>query len=250
MLVFAIVLVSVLISLRIYTGLDTAARVERALVAAQQQLDDVVLIQLDQEAGLRGYVASGATFFLEDDPAEHRRFNAALADFQATTTGLGIAQMESSIAELRTLHEQWERNVAAPLRADPRGRNALMRQTLGKVITDQLRGDTTRVHELLEQRLERVQSELRRRIDEALIGGLGSVLLFGLIASIFLTARARMMAVLRRERSLVDTLQTAFQTDLDILPGTRIGTAYTSADRDAAVGGDLFDVRRLDARTA
>ncbi|MDQ2909054.1 MAG: SpoIIE family protein phosphatase [Candidatus Eremiobacteraeota bacterium] len=247
MLILAIVVVSVLISLRIYSGLDSAARAERALVAAQQQLDDVVLIQLEQEAGVRGYVASGESFFLEDEPTGHRRFKQTLDAFGQTTADLGIAQMHSSIAELRSLHDTWEKNVAAPLRKNPHGPGAMMRQTLGKVITDELAGDTSRVNGLLQQRLEGVQLELRRRIDQALIGGLASVLVFGLITFIFLTARTKMLAVLRRERSIVDTLGTAFRSDLDALPGARIGTAYTSADLDAAVGGDLFDVRRLDA---
>jgi len=246
-LVLAIVVASILISLRIYTGLDSAARIERALVTAQQQLDDVVLIQLDQEAGLRGYVASGASFFLDDEATGHRRFSDAVEAFGRTTTDLGIREMQSSVAELRSLHATWEHDVAAPLRQHPRDRNALMRQTLGKVLTDQLRANTSRVHLLLEQRLERVQRELRRRIDEALAGGLAFVLVFSIIAFIFLSVRAKMVSVLNRERSIIDTLQTAFRTDLDALPGTRIGTAYTSADEDAAVGGDLFDVRRLDA---
>jgi sigma-B regulation protein RsbU (phosphoserine phosphatase) len=55
-----------------------------------------------------------------------------------------------------------------------------------------------------------------------------------------------MLAVIDRESSIVETLQGAFRTDLDALPGSRIGTAYISADSDAAVGGDLYDVRRLD----
>ncbi len=246
-LVLAIVVASILISLHIYTGLDSAARVERALVTAQQQLDDVVLIQLDQEAGLRGYVASGASFFLDDEATGHRRFSDALDAFGRTTAGLGIIEMRSSVAELRSLHATWERDVAGPLRAHPRDGNALMRQTLGKVLTDQLRANTSRVHLLLELRLERVQRELRRRIDEALVGGLAFVLVFSIIAFVFLAVRAKMETALNRERSIVDTLQTAFRTDLDVLPGSRIGTAYTSADEDAAVGGDLYDVRRLDA---
>lgn len=246
-LVLAVVVVAVLISLRIYSGLDSAARAERALVTAQQQLDDVMLIQLEQEAGVRGYVASGASFFLEDEPTGHRRFVQTLRAFEQTTAGLGIGQMPSSIAELRSLHQTWEQNVAVPLRRNPHGPGAMMRQTLGKVITDQLAGDTSGVNGLLQQRLDGVQLELRRRIDQALIGGLASVLVFGFITFIFLTARTKMLAVLRRERSIVDTLQTAFRSDLDALPGARIGTAYTSADLDAAVGGDLFDVRRLDA---
>ncbi len=247
-LIAAISVVAVVIALRIYTQLDNAAAVERALVLAQQQLDTLVLIQVDQEAALRGFIDSGvADRFLEDPASGSRRFVNALDEFDATTKSLGIAQLHSSVAEMRTLHETWEHDVAEPLRAHPHDRNALTRQTLGKILIDQLRADTSRVHRLLELRLEFAQNDLKRRINEALAGGLASVLVFGFIAVAFLRARTQMLAVLARERSIVDTLQIAFRTDLDRLPGSRIGTAYISADLDAAVGGDLFDVRRLDA---
>ena len=246
-LIAAISVVAIVIALRIYTQLDSAARVERALVLAQQQLDEVVLIQISQEAGLRGFIAAGAELFLEDAPSGSDRFFAALDRFDATTKALDIPQLHSSTAEMRTLHETWERDVSRPLRAHPHDRNALTRQTLGKVLIDQLSADTSRVHRLLEQRLEFAQNDLKRRINEALAGGLASALIFGIIALAFLRARTQMQAVLARERSIVDTLQIAFRTDLDRLAGARIGTAYISADLDAAVGGDLFDVRRLDA---
>src|SRR5579872_6387705 len=40
----------------------------------------------------------------------------------------------------------------------------------------------------------------------------------------------------------------AFLSGWDVLPHLRIGTAYVSAARHAAVGGDLFDVHRIDDR--
>jgi len=75
---------------------------------------------------------------------------------------------------------------------------------------------------------------------------LTSILVFGVVSISFVSSRQHMLATIDRERSIVETLQGAFRTDLDILPGSRIGTAYISADRDAAVGGDLYDVRRID----
>jgi len=87
---------------------------------------------------------------------------------------------------------------------------------------------------------------LKTRINEALFGGLASVLVFGLVCIVFVTSRHQMQALIDREREIVETLQGAFSTDLDALPGARIGSAYISADSDAAVGGDLYDVRRLD----
>jgi phosphoserine phosphatase RsbU/P len=45
-----------------------------------------------------------------------------------------------------------------------------------------------------------------------------------------------------------DTLQRAFLSGWDVVPAMRVGTAYVSAARHAAVGGDLFDVHRIDDR--
>jgi serine phosphatase RsbU (regulator of sigma subunit) len=244
-LLAAIIAIAIAISFRIYTQLDSAATVQRALVSAQQDLDDIVRIQLDQETGLRGYLASGETLFLQPYSQGNDAYAQAMANFQSTADTLGIAGIASSTKEMRSLHEAWEREVALPLLKHPHAKDALTRETLGKVLTDQLRGDTTRIHNLLEDRLTLVQNELKRRINEALFGGLASVLVFGLVCIVFVTSRHQMLTVIDRERSIVETLQGAFSTDLDVLPGSRIGRAYISADVDAAVGGDLYDVRRL-----
>ncbi len=246
-LVAAIIAIAVFISLRIYNQLDGAARVERALVLAQQQLDQVVLIQVDQAAALRGFIASGKAFFFENDAVQSNRFGNALSAFEDTTHDLQVPALPKAIAEMRQLHNDWANTIARPLRDHPHTKYTLIRQTFGKVILDQLRSTTSRVHSLLEQRLERAQNDLKTRINEALFGGLASIIVFGLVALVFVASRAQILDVLDRESSIVETLQTAFRSDLDVLPRSRIGRAYLSADSDAAVGGDLFDVRRLDA---
>ena len=45
---------------------------------------------------------------------------------------------------------------------------------------------------------------------------------------------------------MADTLQRAFLSGWDQLPYLRVGTAYVSSTRDATVGGDLFDIHRID----
>ena len=242
-----ILLSAVAISIRIYTQLESAARLQRVLVAAQRQLDDIVNIQLDQETGLRGYLATSDTLFLDPYTRGVRGYEDALQTFDETTHGLTLADMDASIAEMRKLHNSWTTEVAKPLLANPHAKDAITRETLGKVLVDQLRSDTTRIRELLEEQLNSAQAQLRQRIDQALIGGLTSLTVFGIISILFVSSRVQMQAVIDRERSIVETLERAFRTDLDVLPGSRIGTAYLSADLDAAVGGDLYDVRRLDA---
>ncbi len=242
-----IVLVAIAFSIRIYTQLESAARLQRVLVSAQRELEDIVNIQLSQETGLRGYLATGDTLFLEPYTRGVEEYEDALQTFDDTTHGLTLTDMTASIAEMRKLHNSWTVEVAKPLLEKPHAKDAITRETLGKVLVDQLRSDTTRIRELLEEQLNSAQAQLRQRIDQALIGGLTAVLVFGIISIFFVSSRVQMQAVIDRERSIVETLERAFRTDLDVLPGSRIGTAYLSADLDAAVGGDLYDVRRLDA---
>ncbi|MFY9781865.1 MAG: SpoIIE family protein phosphatase [Candidatus Baltobacteraceae bacterium] len=245
-LLAAFVAVAVAGSLWLHGRLDDAAALQRSLVDAQQQIDEVIRVQLEEENGLRGYLASGQSYFLEPYLANADRFSIGLEDFRRGTASLGISGMASSLAEMRSLHETWQRMVARPLIGDPHRRDALTRETLGKVLVDQLRGDANRVHELLQERLERAQVDLNRCINEALLGGLAAIALFAAGGVWFVASRAKMLSKIERERSIVETLQGAFRTDLDRLPGSRIGTAYLSADADSAVGGDLYDVRRID----
>ena len=249
-LLAAILVLAVAISLRIYTQLDSAARVQRALVDAQQQLDVILRVQLEQSAALRGYLASGRTVFLEPQTRDSEQFDAALDAFAAATRSFGISELNASVARMHALHVDFLANVAAPLRTDPHAKDTIALQILGKSLVDRLRAETTRVHDLLDAQLVVAQGELKSRINEALVGGLSSLLLFAFVSFAFVLSRAKMLAVIDRERSIVETLQGAFRTDVDPLPGARIGTAYLSADRDAAVGGDLYDVRLLDATRA
>jgi serine phosphatase RsbU (regulator of sigma subunit) len=246
-LLAAILAVAVGISLRIYTQLDGAAGFYRALVAAQESLDETVRIQLDQETGLRGYLATNSKLFLQPYTQGNESYANAIESFKKEAAPLGIRGIESAAVDMASLHEAWVREVATPLLEHPHAKDALTRQTLGKVLVDQMRGDTTRIHAELEDRLAGVQDDLKQRINEALVGGLASVLVFGVVCIIFVTSRHQMLEVIDRERSMVETLQSAFITDLDSLPGLRLGRAYISADADAAVGGDLYDVRRIDA---
>ncbi len=247
-LLVAIVLVAIGISVRIYTQLGSAVSVENSLIEAQRQLDKITQDQIDLQNGLRGYVATGDREFLEPFRSSTDGFSDTLAAFAQTSTVLGIRDMGAPIKEMHDLHERWLTEVARPLLNDRGTANAKTREIMGKIYVDELRGDAEREQDLLADRLEDTQAELKHRIDEGLFGGIASVVVFGFVSIAFVTARVQMQGVIDRERAIVETLGGAFRTDVEVLPGARVGTAYLSADRDAAVGGDLFDVRKIDLR--
>ena len=144
------------------------------------------------------------------------------------------------------LHHSWERNVALPLR-DPNlsEQRRLDLETLGKTLDDQLRTTARGIDTLLTGSLSQAQVDLRHRIDETLRGAILAILCFGILGILFIGWGRRMLSRIDRERQIIETLQRAFRTGWDPLPRSRIGTAYISATRDASVGGDLFDIRRL-----
>jgi serine phosphatase RsbU (regulator of sigma subunit) len=150
------------------------------------------------------------------------------------------------VRDIADTHESWTRDVASVLLKNPNAPDALARQTTGKLYSNRFREDTLTVHVRLEQRLRDVREELKTSINRTVQTSLLSVVLFAVVASIFV---GRITIVERRHeraRSMVDTLQGALRVEWRALPRTQIGTAYVSATDEAEVGGDLFDVWPID----
>lgn len=244
-----ILAVALLGAFRIYRQLDDAAEVERTLVRAQQQLSFVVRAQLDEETGLRGFLATDQRSFLDPFLSAVDTFDQRVDQVRLTLAPLGIHEVSPVLAEMKMLHNSWEQNVARPLLNSPHAPDALSRQTLGKVLVDQLRSDSNHLTTLLDARLLLAQDDLKQRINETLGGAVFSIVLFGVLGIIYVGSRTRMLARIGRERAIIETLQRVFRTGWDPPPGSRVGTAYISATADAGVGGDLFDIRSLTPTT-
>jgi CHASE3 domain sensor protein len=244
-----ILAVALLGAFRIYRQLDEAANVERTLVRAQQQLSFVVRAQLDEETGLRGFLATNERSFLDPFLSAVDTFDRRVDQVRGTLAPLGISEVPPVLAEMKMLHNSWEQNVARPLLNSPHAPDALSRETLGKVLVDQLRSDSNHLTSLLDARLVMAQDDLKKRINETLGGAVASILLFGVLGIVYVGSRTRMLARIGRERAIIETLQRVFRTGWDPPPGSKVGTAYISATADAGVGGDLFDIRSLTPTT-
>jgi serine phosphatase RsbU (regulator of sigma subunit) len=247
-LLVVIFAIAVFASVRIHGQLAEAASVERSLVKTRQGLDHVLQLQIDQQTAVRGFLLTGEQSFLAAYDEDDRVFDSVGKDLRAAVDALHDGELDATIEDLQTVHETWENEIARPLVANRR-RSVVTLEQRGKVLVDQLRGDAQRIGDLLDERLDRAQIRVQARIDESLFTVLALALLFASAGIIFVATRARLQARIDRERAIVETLESAFRSDLDALPGARVGSAYSSATRDAAVGGDLFDVRRLDATT-
>ena len=231
---------------RIYSQLDRAAQVQRALEDARRNLNGVLRIQLNEEIGLQEFLATRQSFFLDAYLQTADRFHPQLREFQDRTEPLRIIGLPGLIDDLSRLHDAWEAGVARPLRKTPTTSDSLSLQAYGKVLAEQIDADDNHIQELLDDRLVSAQGDLKRNTNLTLAAALLLILALGVFGILFVGSRARMLEWIDRERNIIETLQRAFRIGWDELPGSKIGANYLSATRGAAVGGDLFDVRRLD----
>jgi len=236
------------IAVRIYAELASAASVETSLVTTRAELDDALRQQIEEQDALRGYLLTGDDSFQGPYEEGDRAFDQDIDSLSAEIEDLTDPELSATIRQLRDVHERWESEVAVPL-MHHRAADVTATEKAGKMMVDQARDDASRIGALLKVRLDTAQTSLRRRIDESLFSILALSIVFASAAIAFVATRARLQARIDRERAIVETLEGAFRNDLDALAGAHIGSAYSSATRDAAVGGDLFDVRRLDERT-
>jgi CHASE3 domain sensor protein len=230
----------------IYNQLGTSAKLQRTLSHAEQTLDAVLRLQLQEDNGLRGYLATNDESYLSPYVSAVDSFDLGIARLKEATKPLEIKELEAAFDEMRELNREWIEQVARPLLEKPHSASSSRDlQKIGKVLSDQVQADATGVRALLDERQQKAQSDLALHINQTLWVALGAIVMLGIFGIVFVGSRARMLAQIDRERGITETLQGAFRTGWDEPAGTRIGTAYISATRDVSVGGDLFDVRKL-----
>jgi len=217
-------------------------------VAVDRARDDYALLyrlQLDEESGLRGYLAAGQKSFLQPYYDARPRYEPTWSALQRFVGETNLPKAAAVLGDLHSTHDRWRR-VADALIAAPTAPSSLARQKQGKYLVDRMRGDFGRLDAMLESQIDSAVNTARALLIRASTSTAALILLFGLAALIADIVRSRTQVALERERMVADTLQRAFLSGWDVLPYLRVGTAYVSATGETAVGGDLFDVHRLD----
>jgi len=202
--------------------------------------------QLEEDTGLRGYISTGQPVFLEPYDAAQAVYTRTFVQLQRSVTTLNIPEASPLLLDLNERHDVWVKQVAEPLRQHPTAPDTVAKLEVGKVLLDKSDDDYTALSSLFEDRAARTVTESSSLLLRAAIITASLILLFGLAALVADTYRSRTQMELVRERAVTDTLQRAFLSGWDMLPHMRVGTAYVSSTREATVGGDLFDVLRLD----
>lgn len=218
--------------------------------------------QLDEETGIRGYLATRNRIFLEPYHVARHAFPRTFSALNDLLAQLGLSRARTALADAANVNSAWVTSVADPSLANPRTTTLLM-QKAGKRFVDRFRHDWGVIDAELDRRNDLLQTEFAREL--AAFGALiviSSLLSFG-IGLFFAdsTAQAwrrlerarrereesqgrerRLRAAYDAERSVVETLQRALvQRALPALPSVTFSSTYASAGEQARVGGDWYD---------
>jgi serine phosphatase RsbU (regulator of sigma subunit) len=239
-------IVSVAGSIVTYYSVRQAFARHNQFEQATYEVQTLLQLQTDEETGLRGYISTGQPLFLEPYTRSQSRYIQTFIEIQRFVTTQNIPAAQQPLLDLRHEHELWEAQVAKPLIKNPNAPDAVSKLVVGKLLMDKSRTDYTQLSNVFEDRAQRTVTESFALLLRAAVITAALILLFGVAALVADIYRSRTQAELARERAVTDTLQRAFLSGWDMLPHLRIGTAYLSSTREATVGGDLFDVYRLD----
>jgi serine phosphatase RsbU (regulator of sigma subunit) len=239
-------LVSVVGSIVTYARVNAAYVRQNAIVQAQEQLEGLLRAQLDEETAMRGFLASGQRLYLGPYYKAQPSFEEHVNQLQGFLERAHLEETYQILFDLRRSHAVWEKEVAQPLLAHPTAPGEMERLDKGRLLVDELRRDVDHLTVLLDAQSEAAADAVKDLLLRAATLTAALMLLFGASAIIADVVRSRTQAALERERIVGDTLQRAFLSGWDVCPSLVVGTAYVSAARNVAVGGDLFDVHRID----
>ena len=250
-LVFGLVAVGLPIALVGQLGIVRTLNTINDNVAAirQGQLATATVLQyqLDEETAVRGYAATGRRAFLQ--PYEHARaaMPATFATLEPLLTEDGdtVHADERALGELRRLNAEWLRTVAEPIVSSRRHDETLLLR--GNVLIDRFRSAVVPISQRFDERYQFAIALRDRTIHDTTLVALIAIAVITIEIVVFGIVIGRMRYELDRERGFVETLQNVASVRLVPPVHLKLGTAYRSATRGARVGGDVYDVYRLDA---
>ena len=250
-----LILVFGLVALGLPSALVGQIGIVRTLNAVNQELAqtregqlaaaDVLQLQVDEETGVRAYAATHQTLFLEPYRRARAQMPLRLRALAVHATHAGAPAEAAAVAALAETNATWLRTFAAPVvRGEP---DSITLQVRGKQLVDRFRRELRGVRAAFAARYRTALEQRDRTSRTATAVALVAITLIAFEAIVFALLLARLQRDLDREHGVAEALQTAAAGRL-VPPGhLALGTAYRSATRGARVGGDVYDVYRLDS---
>ncbi|HLX26324.1 MAG TPA: SpoIIE family protein phosphatase [Candidatus Cybelea sp.] len=216
---------------------------------AQIELEELLRLQIDEENSLRGYSLTRDPFYV----AQYREAAAGYDAKEAVIRGILHDQQLAGAGVLlgayRELQSRWRSEVAHPLLRHPR-RHLVELDKRNKLFADYETRTVADVRGALAATEARLVASTQSQLNRSAWVRAFWVLVFGMLALLFNTYRSQLNRELEEERTITEILQRAFRSESVPLPHCEVGSAYLSATRQIAVGGDVFDVYRLSSSRA
>lgn len=241
--VFAMVVAIVLGVGSIKRTLDDAFSAQRAIAEAQRFSALVVRAQLDEELGLRGFVASGRTMFLAPYRVASAAMPTTVAYLEDALVRADLAGERPFVAEASALNESWRMTVARPMLANRRRRDMQFLAVRGKTLVDRYRAALGHVERALVRRAAAETEAATLAVSRVGLVAVSAVMLVGAITAISLRRQSQLGRKLIDERRITYAMQRGLlQESLPTIPGIAVDASYVPAGREALVGGDWYDV--------
>ncbi len=228
------VLIAAVVAMAAFANVAGRMGQMRAAIDEAFAADDAFVALVDQETGVRGYVATGDPAFLQpyrDGLQRYRRYS-------ATRTVLRDSQATAALRDFRAAAPPIERYFSDELRDVRDGHRSLAAARLrdGKVRFDRLRAAEARLEQTLRGQIDRNRQLTRNAFlfDEVVIGAMIVLVVAGGFGATVLAGRGRIDALLAR-RDPVTALgnRRAFEERLENLIAAgaqRVGVCYIDLD--------------------
>ncbi len=236
--ILALVMGSLLAALLLHWFLLAESGVRTALLRNAYVMDR----QVEEAMSMRTYLLTGNPIALREYQSKEHQFQAALNALDEAVGSIALPSGKVQVARMRDAHVGWIRDLVQPLLKNGRLPH-FFTVAAGPEI-----GSFYALKWELDERLKDWAVASERRSAALFVFLL--LLLYGMTALVsrVLGEGSKLRQALSRERETVAILQKAFINHEETLPKSSVATAYLSAAAGATVGGDLFDVRRIDER--
>ena len=247
---FAVLLAS---AVWLYHTVIDASNFQTGVRKALEAHDNAFRIQLDQETSMRGFTSTREVSFLIPYGLAQAQMDSAFFELEATLKKVHLEHLLPRVTNEMALNKRWHDEVAAPLLADPRRRDATRLQERGRQLVDRFRAEDR----ALATGINEAASTADVAVNTAVVRIIAVTAFFGIcFASAFLYfsgQRSRMLAETSRQRMLyenekriADALAAAFvQKALPTIPNLGFHASYVPASAEARVGGDWYDAFEL-----
>ncbi len=249
--ILLILIVADLVTARLAADSTRTYHELRQAIATQ---DTVVRLQLDEETGIRGYVATGDKLLLAPYLTARAHMASLLGVLHDQIAAFRDTPLDTGANRLAALNTLWEQTIARPSVNARRPSREAGLQVRGKPIIDAFRREAKRLSTALNARSDSLLDSLFAKLKEVSWISLALIVLVSVMAIAWLRHQNRIRAVYESAERQIESLQhfvDAFHRAqlpqaLPSSPYVSFDATYVPAEEVSVIGGDWYDVFELD----